>query len=316
MEYNKAISDLAIGDAIEGFYLLRSAQSKITSTGKPFLILTLADRTGAVEGKVWDYAGPIGRADEGKVVKIRGNVGEYRGSVQITVDRIRLAAEGDPVDPASLVPEAPIEKDAAMAEVRRYLASIQDADYRAVAEELLRRHGEDFPLIPAAKSVHHGFLSGLLMHTLNMLRLADFLSAQYADTVNRSLLLTGTLLHDFAKEQEFTFSELGLVTDYSTKGQLLGHLVMGAQEVAAIAAELDLPEEKATLLEHLILSHHGQPEFGAAVLPQCAEAELLSLVDQIDSRMEIYREVLAPLKAGEFSQRVFALDNRRVYKHK
>ena len=120
---------------------------------------------------------------------------------------------------------------------------------------------------------------------------------------------------DFAKEQEFTFSELGLVTDYSTKGQLLGHLVMGAQEVAAIAAELDLPEEKATLLEHLILSHHGQPEFGAAVLPQCAEAELLSLVDQIDSRMEIYREVLAPLKAGEFSQRVFALDNRRVYKH-
>ena len=119
MEYNKAISDLAIGDAIEGFYLLRSAQSKITSTGKPFLILTLADRTGAVEGKVWDYAGPIGRADEGKVVKIRGNVGEYRGSVQITVDRIRLAAEGDPVDPASLVPEAPIAQDTAMAEVRR-----------------------------------------------------------------------------------------------------------------------------------------------------------------------------------------------------
>ena len=173
-----------------------------------------------------------------------------------------------------------------------------------------------FSFHSAAKSVHHGFLSGLLMHTLNMLRLADFLAAQYADTVNRSLLLTGTLLHDFAKEQEFTFSELGLVTDYSTKGQLLGHLVMGAQEVAAIAAELDLPEEKATLLEHLILSHHGQPEFGAAVLPQCAEAELLSLVDQIDSRMEIYREVLAPLKAGEFSQRVFALDNRRVYKHK
>ena len=180
---------------------------------------------------------------------------------------------------------------------------------------MLRRHEAAFRTIPAAKSVHHGFLSGLLMHTLNMLRLADFLSAQYADTVNRILLLTGTLLHDFAKEQEFTFSELGLVTDYSTKGQLLGHLVMGAQEVAAIAAELDLPEEKATLLEHLILSHHGQPEFGAAVLPQCAEAELLSLVDQIDSRMEIYREVLAPLKAGEFSQRVFALDNRRVYKH-
>ena len=160
-----------------------------------------------------------------------------------------------------------------------------------------------------------GFLSGLLMHTLNMLRLADFLAMQYADTVDRSLLLAGTLLHDFGKEQEFTFSDLGLVTDYSTKGQLLGHLVMGAQEVGEAAAQLGIPEEKSVLLQHLLLSHHGEPQFGAAVLPQCAEAELLSLIDQIDSRMEIYREVLAPLKAGEFSQRVFALDNRRVYKH-
>lgn len=212
MEYNKAISDLAIGDALEGFYLLRSAQSKITSTGKPFLILTLADRTGAVEGKVWDYAGPIGRADEGKVVKIRGNVGEYRGSVQITVDRIRLAAEGDPVDPASLVPEAPIAQDAAMAEVRRYLASIQDADYRAAAEELLRRHGEDFPLIPAAKSVHHGFRMGLLMHTGNMLNIADFLAGLYPEVIDRSLLLAGTFAHDLAKAREFQLSELGLAT--------------------------------------------------------------------------------------------------------
>lgn len=105
------------------------------------------------------------------------------------------------------------------------------------------------------------------------------------------------------------------MTDYSTKGQLLGHLVMGAQEVAAIAAELDLPEEKATLLEHLILSHHGQPEFGAAVLPQCAEAELLSLVDQIDSRMEIYREVLGATPLGGFSDRVFALDGKKLYHH-
>ena len=104
------------------------------------------------------------------------------------------------------------------------------------------------------------------------------------------------------------------MTDYSTKGQLLGHLVMGAQEVAAIAAELDLPEEKATLLEHLILSHHGQPEFGAAVLPQCAEAELLSLVDQIDSRMEIYAEALQDLPVGSFSNRIFALD-KKIYRH-
>ena len=315
MEYDLPIARMARGIDVEGFYLLRSAFSKVTASGKPFLTAVLADESGTVEAKVWDYTGPIGERDAGKVIKIRGSVSDYRGALQITVDKLRLATDDDHVDVSRLVSVAPIDREGAYADIARLVASIEDADYRAVCEEMLRRHEAAFRTIPAAKSVHHGFLSGLLMHTLNMLRLADFLSAQYADTVNRSLLLTGTLLHDFAKEQEFTFSELGLVTDYSTKGQLLGHLVMGAQEVAAIAAELDLPEEKATLLEHLILSHHGQPEFGAAVLPQCAEAELLSLVDQIDSRMEIYREVLAPLKAGEFSQRVFALDNRRVYKH-
>ena len=300
MEYNKAISDLAIGDAIEGFYLLRSAQSKITSTGKPLLILTLADRTGAVEGKV---------------VKIRGNVGEYRGSVQITVDRIRLAAEGDPVDPASLVPEAPIAQDAAMAEVRRYLSSIQDPDYRAAAEELLRRHGEDFPLIPAAKSVHHGFRMGLLMHTGNMLKIADFLAGLYPEVIDRSLLLAGTFAHDLAKAREFQLSELGLATDYTVAGQLLGHLVMGAQEAAEVTKALGIPEEKGMLLQHLILSHHGEPEFGAAVKPACAEAELLSYIDGIDSRMEICREALAETETGRFSERIFALDGRRMYRH-
>ena len=315
MEYDLPVAQMARGDDIEGFYVLKSAFSKVANNGKPFLNLTLSDRTGAVDAKVWDYPGPIGAADEGKVVKIRGSVSEYRGALQVSVHRIRMAEAADTYDKSLLVPTAPIDADAALADVQRLVASIADADYRSVAETMLARHLDAFRRIPAGKTVHHSFLSGLLMHTSNMLRLADYLSGLYAGIIDRSLLLTGTLLHDFAKEQEFTFSELGLVTDYSTKGQLLGHLVMGAQEVAAIAAELDLPEEKATLLEHLILSHHGQPEFGAAVLPQCAEAELLSLVDQIDSRMEIYREVLAPLKAGEFSQRVFALDNRRVYKH-
>ena len=315
MEYDLPVAQMARGDDIEGFYVLKSAFSKVANNGKPFLNLTLSDRTGAVDAKVWDYPGPIGAADEGKVVKIRGSVSEFRGALQVTVERIRLAGEDDRYDVTALVPTAPIDGEAMYASVEALLDSIADADYKAVCRELLRRHSESFRTIPAAKSVHHSFLSGLLMHTYNMLRLADFLAMQYADTVDRSLLLAGTLLHDFGKEQEFTFSDLGLVTDYSTKGQLLGHLVMGAQEVGEAAAQLGIPEEKSVLLQHLLLSHHGEPQVGAAVLPQCAEAELLSLIDQIDSRMEIYREVLAPLKAGEFSQRVFALDNRRVYKH-
>ena len=315
MEYDLPIARMARGIDIEGFYLLKSAFPKVTVSGKPFLTAVLADESGTIEAKVWDYSGPIGERDAGKVIKVRGSVSDYRGALQVTVDKLRLAAEDDHVDVSRLVRVAPIDRAGAYADITRLVSTLEDADYRAVCEEMLRRHEDAFRTIPAAKSVHHSFLSGLLMHTYNMLRLADFLAAQYADTVNRSLLLAGTLLHDFGKEREFTFSDLGLVTDYSTKGQLLGHLVMGAQEIAALSAELDLSEEKAMLLEHLILSHHGEPEFGAAVLPQCAEAELLSLIDQIDSRMEIYREALAPLKAGEFSQRVFALDNRRIYKH-
>lgn len=315
MEYNLPIARMARGIEVEGFYLLKSAASKQTANGKPFLSAVLADADGTIEAKVWDYSGPVGAANEGSVVKIRGSVSEYRGALQITIDRLRLATDEDQVDVSALVSVAPIDRDASYRELTRLVASIGDDDYRAVCEEMLRRHESALRTIPAAKSVHHSFLSGLLMHTLNMLRLADFLSAQYADTVDRSLLLAGTLLHDFAKEQEFSFSPLGLVTDYSTSGQLLGHLVMGAQEVAAVCAQLDIAEEKSVLLQHLLLSHHGQPEFGAAVLPQCAEAELLSLIDQIDSRMEIYRTALAPLHSGEFSPRIFALDNRRVYRH-
>lgn len=147
-----------------------------------------------------------------------------------------------------------------------------------------------------------------------MMKIADFLAGLYGDIVDRSLLLAGTFLHDFGKQQEFTLSQLGLVTDYSVKGQLLGHLVIGAQEVAKLAAEMGMSEDKSVLLQHMILSHHGEPEFGAAVKPICAESELLSQIDMIDSRMEIYRETLQDLRVGEVSNRIFALD-KRVYKH-
>lgn len=224
MEYDLPVAQMARGDDIEGFYVLKSAFSKVANNGKPFLNLTLSDRTGAVDAKVWDYPGPIGAADEGKVVKIRGSVSEFRGALQVTVERIRLAGEGDRYDVTALVPTAPIDGEAMYASVEALLDSITDADYKAVCRELLRRHSESFRTIPAAKSVHHGFLHGLLMHTGNMMQLADFLAGMYADTVDRSLLLAGTFAHDLQKEREFRFSALGLVTDYSVQGQLLGTL--------------------------------------------------------------------------------------------
>ena len=316
MEYNKPIADMCPGMDVEGFYILRAAALKTTNSGKPFLSGTICDRTGSVEIKVWDYSGPIGaRADDaGRVVKIRGSVSEYRGALQVSVHRIRMAESADTYDKSLLVPTAPIDADAALADVQRLVASIADVDYRSVAETMLARHLDAFRRIPAGKTVHHSFLSGLLMHTYNMLRTADFLAGLYPEVIDRSLLLTGTLLHDFAKEREFVFSDLGIVTEYSTAGQLLGHLVMGAQEVADVARELAIAEEKSLLLQHLLLSHHGEPDFGAAVRPMCAEAELLSYIDLIDSRMEIYAETLPGVPAGGFSQRIFALE-KKIYHH-
>lgn len=315
MERDKTVSLLAPGDEFEGFYLLRSAEVRNTVSGKPFLTMKLADKTGEIDAKLWDYSGPIGHADEGGVVKVRGVVTEYRGAPQVNVGRIRMAADGDVYDPEALVPCAPIDAQETMARLRALAESIGDEDYRAVCLLLLDRHADRLLTIPAGKSMHHAFRSGLLMHTYSMLRLADFLAELYAGTVDRSLLLAGTLLHDLGKEQEFSLSPLGLVSEYSLSGQLLGHLVMGAQEVMQAARELGLPEEKTVLLGHMLISHHGEPEYGAAVRPACAEAELLSYIDRIDSRMEICRTALEETPVGAFTERLYALEGRRIYRH-
>jgi len=314
MEYNKMIAKMVPGDQVEGFYVLKSAQNKNTVAGKPFLAAVLMDCSGTIEAKIWDYSGPIGPVHEGTGVKVRGSVADYRGLLQFTVDKIRLMEEDDQVDMSRLVPTAPINVEQTMDYVRRTVESMTDGDYRAICRWMLERYGDALRTMPAAKSVHHSFLSGLLMHTWYMLRQADFLAGLYKDLVDRDLLLAGTLLHDFAKAEEFTFSGLGLVTEYSVKGQLLGHLVMGAQQVAKAAEELGVPEEKSVLLQHMLLSHHGQPEFGAAVAPCCVESELLSMIDTVDSRMQIYREAMAEMEPGQFSKRIFALD-KRIYRH-
>ena len=314
MKRDIGISELTLNDVFEGFYLLASAQLKTSSNNSTFLSATLSDCSGSIDAKAWDYAGPVGDADTGKVVKVRGKVGEYRGALQVTIDKIRLATESDQYNVEDLVPTAPIDVEKETEGVKDLIATIEDTDYRKICEEMLRRYLPVFISIPAAKSVHHSFLHGLLMHTSYMLKTADFLSNLYGDIADRNLLLAGTFLHDFAKRIEFNFSDLGLVTSYSVKGQLLGHLVMGAQEVAEVARELSVPDDKSVLLQHLILSHHGTPEFGAAVVPKCVEAELLSYIDLIDSRMEIYREALANLQPGEVSDYVFGLD-KRIYRH-
>ena len=310
MEYNKAVSDLNIGDQVEGYYALGNIQIKKSSAGKPYLSCTVSDATGSVDAKLWNYTGPAGPEDSGKAALIRGEVTEYNSNLQFIIQRLRFAGDQDEYDPAALVPAAPIDPAAAMKEIRQVIRSLEDEDYRRLCLTLLERYEADLTRLPAAKSMHHAFLYGLLMHTLNMLRLADFMAGLYAEVVHRDLLLAGTLLHDLGKLWEFRLSPLGLVTEYSVPGDLLGHIYMGAREMEAAGRELGLPEDKLVLLAHMILSHHGDPEFGAAVPPKFAEAELLSAIDRIDSRMEIYAESLPQAQPGRFTLRIPALDKR------
>lgn len=317
MEYNVAVADLVPGMEIQGYYVLRDAQVKKASNGKPYLSGQLSDASGSVDAKHWDFGGTLDIADNGRIVLIRGQVSEFKGTPQVTINRFRFAndQDRDKYDIRDLVASAPIDTDRTLHEIRAMVKSMDDADYRRVCEVMLEKHLESFSTIPAAKSVHHGFRNGLLMHTASMMRTADFLAGNYAGLVNRNLLLAGTLLHDMAKEKEFVLSSLGLVTDYSVKGELLGHLVMGAQDVAETAKELGIPEEKSVLLQHMLLSHHGMPELGAAVKPKCAESELLSLLDLIDSRMEIYAEAFETTPTGEMTPRIYALE-KRIYNHR
>ena len=309
------LCDIENGQSLSGCFLLRQASLRSTAAGKPYLSGQLADRTASVELKVWDYSGPLGEGDQGKVVCIVGRVSEFRGSLQVTADRICLAGPEDPYKLSDLVPTAPIDVNRTLAELEQMLSAMEDAGYQQVCREMLRRHRDAFVTIPAAKSVHHSFVHGLLMHTAYMMKTALFLAKLYGDLLDRDLLLAGAFLHDFAKIREFSLSPTGLVADYSVAGQLLGHLVMGAEETAQVCRELNIPEEKSLLLQHMILSHHGTPEFGAAVVPACAESELLSYIDMMDSRMEIYRETLEKTEQGAFSDRIFALDNKRIYRH-
>ncbi|MBQ4288765.1 MAG: HD domain-containing protein [Clostridia bacterium] len=308
------IKDFRIGEKIDGYFLLTDVQIRTSSNNKPYLTGKLSDITGSLDFQLWDYSGPMSSADNGEIADVSGEIREYKGVKQMTVYSIEIITDYSGVDLDKIIKQAPIDSDKAMSYLDEMIESITDEDYRKVTRIIFDAHKDRFRRIPAAKSVHHGFLSGLLMHTSYMVRVADFLARTYKDITDRSLLIAGTILHDFAKEYEFMFSELGIVSDYSVKGQLLGHLVMGSDEVDRVCRENDIPEEKCVLLQHMILSHHGDPEFGAAVKPMIAEAEMLSLIDMLDSRMEIYRENITDLKKGEFSKKIFALD-RRIMKH-
>jgi 3'-5' exoribonuclease len=316
-KYEKVgVKQMYNGCFAEGYFLLTAANVKTSANGSLFLACKLGDKDGEIDGKIWDYADTI-HEHVGGVVKIRGSVSEYNGANQIVIDRIRLAQDGDPYDLKELVPCAPIDVDAALLAIGNMLNSITDDTYRRVALCAMERMKDVIKTIPAAKSVHHAFISGLLMHVYNMMQMSEAIGKIYGgDLIDMDLLLTGTFCHDMAKRNEFLRSEIGLVTDYTVRGKLLGHLTMGAQEIAEIGREIGEPadSEKIMLLQHMLLSHHGEPEFGAAVRPQIIEAEILSRVDMLDARIEMYREALNDIEMGTTSDFLKVMGHS-IYNH-
>ena len=310
------ICDMITGQSYEGFYLLSSMALKKTKAGKTYLAGEIADSTGSIPVVFWDYIGEPKDEDAGAVIKVRGEVSEFNGKRQFTIQRARVATDGDEYDLKELVPCAPIDVASEMEYVERVIESMHDGDYLRFAAAAFKRHEKAFQTLPAAKGVHHAFVSGLLMHTASMLKMAEALCNVYgARYINRDLLIAGVLVHDLAKEQEFEVSPTGIVTDYTESGNLIGHTVMGMMEVERIAKLVLMPPEKMLLLQHMVAAHHGKPEWGAAVVPQTVEAEMLHYLDLIDSRYEIYREAMEQTPQGEFSDRIFALEHR-VFNHR
>lgn len=299
----------------EGFCVIKSAEQKTTAKGMPYLDMILSDADGEMSAKYWDYnptAGEPYRA--GEIVKVRGTISKYNGADQFRVERIRRAIDSDPIDMNALVKSAEFDGEAMFDELKNTALDIEDADMKKLVLYLLEKNREKLLFWPAAFKLHHAMRGGLLYHTLSIIRLAQSVCAIYPH-INKDLLLAGAILHDIAKLDEFEVNETGVATGYSIEGNLIGHLAKGAILIDRAAKELGIPEEIAVLLEHMVLSHHGEPEFGAAVRPMLIEAEVLSELDMMDARIYEMSEAISSTEIGGFTGRMWALDNRKLFNH-
>jgi 3'-5' exoribonuclease len=311
------ISDLTISSMVEGAYLIQDIQLCATRAGAPYLRATLSDATGSIAMVCWDYDGDLSPANNGSIVNVTGQVNTFRDAMQLCVEELDLAnlCDWDASEVAGIVPAAPVDVDAYCALLSTLVDSISTPDIHDICDYLFYKHWSMFCTIPAGKSIHHAFLHGLLMHTVDMAIMANALSANKPNAIHRDLLLAGTLLHDIGKVLEFEISPVtGMVTGYSKRGNLIGHSVLGAMEVADAADTVGASEEVSLLLQHMLLAHHGDPATGAAAVPMTVEAEILHDLDMLDSRRQICTENLSRVQPGEYSPYVSVL-NRKIYRH-
>lgn len=300
---------------VDGYLLVKSVEQKTSSKGDTYLDFTLGDADGEINGKLWRYdALEHGEYKANDIVKVRGTVSQYNGTDQLKIEKIRITNEADNVHIEDFVRCATYSSEQMFDELMSIAEGFCDEELKLLVTSVLKDDRLKLLYWPAAYRLHHAVRGGLLMHSLSIVRLAQGVCDIYP-FVDRELLIAGAILHDIAKIDEFVVSKTGLAEKYSVEGNLLGHLAMGAAKIDRYAKKLGISEKTATLVEHMILSHHGEPEFGAAVRPMFIEAELLSELDLMDSRVYEMRDAVRSAQPDDFSQRVWALDNRKLFNH-
>ena len=311
------ISDIKTHQELISYFLVKTSAVKVGSNKKAYLDLLLADCTGEISAKKWDIADEelpgLEKIKEGSIIKVKAQVTEWNGMKQLRVSRIRQTSAEDHLVMKDYIKAAPEEP----ADMYEYIYSraeaFQDQDLRNICIRELTDNKEKLMYYPAAQKNHHAGMGGLLYHVKRMLMMAERACEVYTN-LNRELVMTGVILHDMEKINEIQSNELGVSTGYSFEGKMLGHLVQGVRTIDRLAGELGMPREKAVMLEHMILSHHYEPEFGSPKKPLFPEAEMLHYLDMIDAKMFDMQDALVSTLPGTFSERVWALDNRKLYK--
>ncbi|MER2029240.1 MAG: 3'-5' exoribonuclease YhaM [Solibacillus sp.] len=305
------ITKLQPGEQVDQYLLIKEAKKGVTTVGKPFMSLILQDRSGDIEAKLWDTNEEHENLYRAQViVKVGGEIHDYRGKNQLRVKQIRPARDEEGVQISDLLPTSAVPKEQLFEELTQYFFQIQNPNISRITRNLTKKYQDQLLIYPAATKNHHDYASGLLDHVVSMLKLSEAICDLYP-TLNRDLLYAGVILHDIGKVIELS-GPVG--TMYTVEGNLLGHISIMVNEIGQAANELKIEGEEVMLLQHLVLSHHGKEEWGSPKKPMIQEAEILHYIDNIDAKMNMLTRALDKTKPGEFTERLFPLDNRSFYK--
>ena len=293
--------------------LVKECRNGTTSKGAPYLNLVLQDSAGTIDAKYWDVKpADLEVVKTGRIVQFAFDVLLYNGSLQLRVARASAIDENQVKLEEYLISAAQPE-EARRRSLDEYLGSIRNENYRKLVTGLLELIGDRYFSYPAASRIHHSYLGGLSEHSLSMASMAEDICRHYPQ-LNHDLLISGALIHDIGKTAEMSGA---VSTEYTLEGKLEGHISLANGWLTEVAARLDLDDtEECILLHHMILSHHGHYEFGSPVLPMVMEAEVLSLIDNLDARMNTITHALESTPAGGWTSKLFALENRQFYKPK